>query len=219
MNRLRRTYRRRRPRKHKRPVRPHGDLWPRCRRRGDGIRGTTRLRRALADATSELMLIQLGWITVADRLNLRGPSGPSVSCSRKIFAEVQVGARTVPRSLKPGRFGYSALSRHFTASLDHQWGSVQRSTAQRRSCRRPAKAEHPARRAHASAVRFGVNSRGSIAAKGPRSALLRRAPNRNGVHSQWWQLARPYRTRPLRVSPKVATCRSVQLDRRNLYRF
>lgn len=74
----------------------------------------------------ELMSIQLGSITVADRLSLRGPSGPSVSCSREIFAEVQVGARTVPRSLKPGRFGYSALSRHFTTSLDHQRTSVQR---------------------------------------------------------------------------------------------
>jgi hypothetical protein len=74
----------------------------------------------------ELMSIQLDSITVAHRLSLREPLGPSVSCSREIFAEVQVGARTVPRSLKPGRFGYSALSRHFTVSLDHQRDSVQR---------------------------------------------------------------------------------------------
>lgn len=74
----------------------------------------------------QLMSIQLGWITVADRLSLRRPSDLSVSCSREIFAEVQVGARTVPRSLEPGCFAYSALSQHFDSSVDDQRTSVQR---------------------------------------------------------------------------------------------
>ena len=74
----------------------------------------------------QLMSIQLGWITVADRLSLRRPSGLSVSCSREIFAEVQVGARTVPRSLEPGCFDYSALSQHVDSSVDDQRTSVQR---------------------------------------------------------------------------------------------
>ena len=81
----------------------------------------------------QLMSTQLGWITVADRLSLRGPSGLSVSCSREIFTEAQVGAPTVPRSLAPGRFGYSALSRQFTISVDHQRTSVQRTPDPRSS--------------------------------------------------------------------------------------
>lgn len=47
----------------------------------------------------DLTCSQFGSFTVASRLSLHGPTGLSVSSSRVIFAGVQDGARTVPRSL------------------------------------------------------------------------------------------------------------------------
>ena len=53
MNRLRRTcLPRAQTSKTQTPRAPARGRWPRCKRRGDGIRGTTRLCRVLADATS-----------------------------------------------------------------------------------------------------------------------------------------------------------------------
>jgi hypothetical protein len=69
------------------------------RRRGDGIRGTTRLHRVLADPISKLRFVSAELHYGSPPAEPTQTMSPSVSCSRVIFVGAQVRAHTIPQSL------------------------------------------------------------------------------------------------------------------------